>query len=512
ISTLMDIDEFIRYSMLQIYYYNGDWPGNNIKYWRSTVPFEKWRWILYDTDFGFGLWDFNKVYHRTLDFATTAYGEDWPNPPWSTYLLRRLLQNEEFKHRFINTFADHLNTTLLPDSLIRRIDFQSNEIAAEMSSHIQRWGGYYSNWTRNVNDMRRFANSRPYRMELDILQFFKISSTRGLNLGIAGCDNATIRVNTIGIKQFPWSGNYFDKIPIELIAIPPEGYRFVRWEGNITSDSPLIKPKMDANQNLTAVFEPISPEYKTGVVINEVFYKGNLNVNCDDWVELYNLSKDYMDISDWEINDNSNNKNFRFLNPTILSPQEYLVVSRDKAAFKTYYPHVENITGNLNFGFSSEGDCIRLFNHRGEIIDSVCFSSSYPWPSEPNGLGYSLSLYDPESDNSVARNWYVSKSIGGTPGTANLLNQTDDFPVLINLRAYPNPFTDYIRIEIDLPSPGYTELSVTDLNGRTLFILFNEFWTAGNKHFDWSPGHLPSGIYLLKLRHSEGIVTMKLVK
>ena len=34
---------------------NRDYPGNNIKYWK--VPGKKWRWILYDTDFGFaGQW------------------------------------------------------------------------------------------------------------------------------------------------------------------------------------------------------------------------------------------------------------------------------------------------------------------------------------------------------------------------------------------------------------------------------------------------------------------------
>ena len=28
----------------------------------------------------------------------------WPNPPWSTYLLRRLLENSDYRNRFINIF------------------------------------------------------------------------------------------------------------------------------------------------------------------------------------------------------------------------------------------------------------------------------------------------------------------------------------------------------------------------------------------------------------------------
>ena len=36
---------------------NIDWPANNNKFWRSRNGEGKWRWILYDTDTGYGLWD-----------------------------------------------------------------------------------------------------------------------------------------------------------------------------------------------------------------------------------------------------------------------------------------------------------------------------------------------------------------------------------------------------------------------------------------------------------------------
>ena len=52
LSSKIDIDNFIMYNVAQIYMDNQDWPGNNNKFWKS--PENKWRWILYDTDFGFG--------------------------------------------------------------------------------------------------------------------------------------------------------------------------------------------------------------------------------------------------------------------------------------------------------------------------------------------------------------------------------------------------------------------------------------------------------------------------
>ncbi|MDP7036896.1 MAG: CotH kinase family protein, partial [Candidatus Marinimicrobia bacterium] len=108
----MDINNFIDYNIIQIYVGNTDWPGNNIKYWRPHIEGAKWKWILYDTDFGFGLfssWAAN-VYHNTLLFALDDNGPGWPNPPWSTLLFRSLIENEEFQNKFINHFCYYLST------------------------------------------------------------------------------------------------------------------------------------------------------------------------------------------------------------------------------------------------------------------------------------------------------------------------------------------------------------------------------------------------------------------
>ena len=85
----IDINSFMQYQAFQIFIDNRDWPGNNIKFWRDHRTSGKWRWILYDTDFGFGIWDPNAYTFNTLSFALTPNGPDWPNPPWSTYMFRR---------------------------------------------------------------------------------------------------------------------------------------------------------------------------------------------------------------------------------------------------------------------------------------------------------------------------------------------------------------------------------------------------------------------------------------
>ncbi len=98
ISTLIDIENFILYNMAQIFFDNTDWPGNNNDFWRvrketydEDAPYGhdgRWRWLLYDTDFGFGLYPYYGGYNNnTLVHATKAGETEWPNPDWSTLIL-----------------------------------------------------------------------------------------------------------------------------------------------------------------------------------------------------------------------------------------------------------------------------------------------------------------------------------------------------------------------------------------------------------------------------------------
>ena len=90
IKTLMDIDEYIDYNIAEIYAANADWPGSNLKMWRQKSPPGKFRWMIYDLDFGFGGNGEGQYYNNTLELATATNGPDWPNPPWSTLLFRTI--------------------------------------------------------------------------------------------------------------------------------------------------------------------------------------------------------------------------------------------------------------------------------------------------------------------------------------------------------------------------------------------------------------------------------------
>jgi len=120
LNTLMDIDNFMDYKIAQIYFDNED-AGGNIKYWRPQTEDGRWRWILYDTDWGFCLHDDDGYKNNSLQFHLAENGRDWPNPPWSTLILRKLLENEDFKTQFVSRFLDHLNDSFDSDRVVTRL-------------------------------------------------------------------------------------------------------------------------------------------------------------------------------------------------------------------------------------------------------------------------------------------------------------------------------------------------------------------------------------------------------
>ncbi|MBN1340487.1 MAG: CotH kinase family protein [Bacteroidales bacterium] len=197
----MDIEDFIDYQITEIFFKNVDWPGSNIKFWKPDMPDSRWRWILYDLDSGFGEYFYNMMEHATLED-----GPGYPNPPWSTLFLRKLLDNEGFREQFINRFAFLLNTTLQSDSLSERINFFVDLYSPEINRHIERWNYPESKnqWLNSVSFvMTGFVNGRPCVMREHIIDYFGLTEF-GFN-----CDTLAVHepeISTISLFPNPSDG------------------------------------------------------------------------------------------------------------------------------------------------------------------------------------------------------------------------------------------------------------------------------------------------------------------
>lgn len=503
----IDMDNYIQYQLTQIYINNKDWPGNNIRFWSSPETGNKWRWIIFDTDFGFSIWEGNAASYNTLNFALETNGPNWPNPPWSTLLFRRMVTNPEFRKEFANQYADRINTNFKSTLVRATLDSLKALYLPEIDDHIVRWGLDYANWENNYLTIKFFSNDRPVTARSHLQTRFGLGSLLNLYLTISSPGTGSIKLNSIIPKKYPFSGVYFKNLPVKLTAIPAPGYKFVRWEGNFVSTSATIDFDMSSAGSFNAVFEPaLVTDVK--MIINEINYSSSPEKDTKDWVELYNAGNTPVNLKNWILSDAGPEFGYVFPNDLIVTPGNYVIVCKDLSAFRAIHPTFTASVGDFAFGLSSAGDDVNLFNPDSVLVDWVNFAVYTPWPMDANGTGASIELVNPEYDNNLGGNWRSSPN-GGSPASFNVksqaLNTKEETLVLkAGMECFPNPFTDFTTLRIEVVEDGDYLLEIFDIQGRLIKILAKENIQAGAYYIDWdgtdsNGSRLSSGVYYITM-------------
>ncbi len=507
VGSMMDVDSFIDYMITQIFVGNTDWPGNNVKLWRPRTADGRWRWILFDLDFGFGRWNPEDFRHNTLAFAAEPNGPQWPNPPWSTFLFRKLLENSAFRTAFVNRYADFLNAYFDADAMNSVLDNVQALIASEMPDHIARWGGSYSGWLGQISNLRYFARNRGAAADAHVQAFFGLGSRQPITIDATG--GGFVSVNRLRVDRFPWTGNYYPAVPLPLTANSYPGYRFTGWTGSVESGDRTISVNTLRALSLQANFEAADPQ-DYPLHINEIQYNAPADMDSDDWVELANRGSETIDLSGWSLSDGGGNT-FVVPDGSRIQPEGYFVLVRNEPMFAASHPNVSPATGGWTFGLSNAGESVYLHDDAGFLVDSVAYSDLPPWPLEADGGGPTLELMDPLADNSLASSWRASTVRGGTPGAANSVtvgvDQSTPLPDEYILGTpFPNPFAGSTTLTYAVPRPGRTSIRVYDTLGRRVATLVDETAPAGYQSVVWDAKGLPSGVYLVRLSGSQGEV------
>lgn len=275
VSALMDVDQFLRYQIAQIYLGNADWPHNNIRYWRSTLPQVdaenhpighdgRWRWMVFDTDLAYGHPWSGGVAGTTLATAISPTGRPGINAPWSTALLRGLLDNPDFRTDFINSIACYLNAEFKATRARTLLQEMRDAIDPVMPEHLSRWRtcqSLISVWKSNVRVMEGFARQRPAALRQQCVREFDLEGTAKItvqvepaNAGIVTVHRLILDENTTGVEgpAYPWVGTFFKGLPIRLQATAQPGYHFVGWEDHQGSS---LTVTLTGNAEFKARFE-----------------------------------------------------------------------------------------------------------------------------------------------------------------------------------------------------------------------------------------------------------------
>ncbi len=243
VEDMLDIENYFNYMIMFIFFANGDWRGKkHFRLWRARVKCDdrygdtRWRVMVWDFDdrrWGGG----RKNYVETV-LHPEGGGDARPfGHPDRTAFFRGLMDNPRLRNRFINQFADHLNTVFLPD----RVEHIVKMVMRELKPHLR---SYEIRWKRQpvppdcYKDYLRFARHRPRFQREHLMKCFNLGGLCNIRIKVAGVLGARIRLNGIdivpgypgiGTKPYPWVGTYFKNVSIRLEALPVSGSDFDHW-------------------------------------------------------------------------------------------------------------------------------------------------------------------------------------------------------------------------------------------------------------------------------------------
>ena len=173
ISDKLDIDNYIDYHIAEMFFANYDWISNNWELWRNTST-GKWRSVFFDLDGGL-----NDPAFNMFEFCTNQTEGGHPQPEY-TSLFRGLLENDEFKSKFISRFAEVLNTEFTQERMDSILTSVKEKYEAEVQRHLERWNypDSYTSWEEDIEGdggLREFLDERPCIINHNIVEFFNLS-------------------------------------------------------------------------------------------------------------------------------------------------------------------------------------------------------------------------------------------------------------------------------------------------------------------------------------------------
>ncbi|MCX5643409.1 MAG: lamin tail domain-containing protein [Phycisphaerae bacterium] len=231
-------------------------------------------------------------------------------------------------------------------------------------------------------------------------------------LGLSG---GTVYVTAVSNTAQPAPARVLDAVRYD--GLDP-GVAFGRY--------PDGSPALDSLASATFA-KPNAPRLIRDIVINEIMYHHATQDDRFQYVELYNRGTSTVSLNGWAF---TSGINYTFGPGAIMPPGAFLVVARDPNTLAATYGNLilgANLVGPFTGTLSHHSDRIRLSFPLAQTNPKTGKAESYPvvadevtyydggrWPKWADGMGASLELRDPRSDNDTPDAWADSDESGKT--------------------------------------------------------------------------------------------------
>jgi len=302
----MDVSEYLNVMIMNLFYGNIDFPGNNIVFWRpndddteSGLP-KIWRFIVKDTDFGLGLYNRQNNYN-TIDLL--YHPEKYPNDNWAftepaTRLIKNMLEDKDILDLFIDKCCVYMGDFMNGKGTGETIDLIKAESMEEFVAHRDKYNPGWGWWPvdnrsdieNKFNAAKQWAEGRPNNFYNHIGKKWNLGTAFPvtINKGVADVPE-DVTVNGIKLSEGVFDGKLFPNRQLTITATAPEGKTIAGWKVTTTPTSGSKQTKNYDGDEL--VFTPASCK---SMSIEAIFSIGSgiseKKAECNDDVKaIYNL-------------------------------------------------------------------------------------------------------------------------------------------------------------------------------------------------------------------------------
>ncbi len=514
VKTRLDYTSLVDYILMNSFVVCSDWINWNVGWWRGTNPdgdHQKWGYVLWDEDATFAHYINYTGVPGISPYTSPCYPEGLTSDPEQhIVMLNHLLDNPEFYEYYVNRYIDLYNTAFVPSNMNAYLTEIETLMAPEMPQHVARWGGTVTQWENNVQKIRNFVSARHNYLPQGLNSCYNLNGPYEFTVNVEPPGAGQIVINSYNPDNWYFGGYYFGGINTHLKIIENNPhFKFSHWESFVHEFSPNdtahhVTLDLTTDDYVVAVFDQI--ELTDSLVINEINYNSVDTFDTGDWIEFYNPQDIDINIEGWVFKDSDDAHEYIFPPNTVIESNGYMVLVRDSVNFQQLQPDVQNFIGEMGFGFSSNGELLRLYDSTGALIDTVHYEVIDPWPLEPNGSGPTLELIDWQYDNALPESWVASVD-NGTPGEQNSyvvgtpIRKQKENPVSFVI--YPNPAkstTIFKIISGDVPENA--QLILYNLFGLEAMRISN----INSIHISFNVDDLAPGSYLVKLVDNQGLL------
>jgi len=258
------------------------------------------------------------------------------------------------------------------------------------------------------------------------------------------------------------------------------------------------------------------------VIINEIAWMGTTCSYNDEWIELYNNTNGFIDLTGWTLRAADETPDISLTG--IIPPKGYFLLERTDDETVKDIKADQIYTGALE----NTGEDLQLRDTSNNLIDSLPCETSGGWfaGEKVEAYTYTMERIDPNSPATLKDNWQTNNGVdrngidaGGNPinGTPKAENskmpvRPEEKPTTKTIEVTNSPFFPYSdisdrptegKIKYNVPDGSRITLRIFDVRGKLVRVLLDqEVDSDGEGSVTWDGTDesrqtiLPTGIYV----------------